>query len=38
MKIYFAGVIAGHNDFIDWEQKEKQCFEEMDLAQRLCSY
>ena len=38
MKIYYAGVIAGHDDFIDWEQKEKQCFEKMNLTQRLCSY
>ena len=38
MKIYFAGVIAGHDDFINWEQKEKQCFEEMNLKNRLCSY
>lgn len=38
MKIYSAGVIAGHDDFVDWEQKEKQCFEEMALVHRLCSY
>ena len=38
MKIYFAGIIAGHDDFIDWETKEKQCFEEMKLYNRLCSF
>lgn len=38
MKIYLAGIIAGHDDFISWEQKERQCFEEMGLIHRLCSY
>ena len=38
MKIYYAGIIAGHDDFINWESKEKQCFEEMKLTNRLCSY
>jgi len=37
MKIYFAGIIAGHSDFTSWEDTEKNMFE-IGLTNRLVSY
>ena len=38
MKIYFAGIVAGWNDFESWDKEEEKLYGDLNCRNRLLSF